>query len=101
MLLYVNLLAAGVFWAARSLGASAPFAALAAVIAGLNVFILYWQAAGWVTMLPGVAWFAVAVAALLAALERPDRPWRAVVAGSRVALMFTAGSARSPCSPSR
>ena len=46
VLVYVNLLTAGVFWCARAVGSTAPFAALAAVIAGLNVFILYWQAAG-------------------------------------------------------
>ena len=92
VLFYVNMIAAGVFWAARCLGSSSPFAALAAVTAGLNLYVLYWNAAGWTSLLPGLAWFVVAVAALLAALERPDRPWRSVVAGVGVAMTFTAGA---------
>ena len=92
VLVYVNLLTVGVFWCARALGSTAPFAALAAVIAGLNVFILYWQAAGWVTLLPGVAWFAVATAALIAALDRPDRPWRAIGAGLATVMVVSSGN---------
>ena len=92
VLFYVCVITAAAFWAARALGATAPYAALAAVTAGLNLCVLYWYAAGWTSLLPGLAWFVVAVAALLAALDRPDRPWRAVVAGLTAVLVFTAGS---------